>query len=339
MGSSARRKREKKQDFQKAKLKVGKTKAKADNFTDTSFKAKSIVLNQQSLSTAAPTAVAQFSHQLSLVSSKTDSQRQDALAALTNTISNLAPGQPLPLPVATILPKIQPLVLDASKKAREQFLKLLRVLPVLQVRSHVDHMLLYVRAGMTHLASEIRMTALDALDWLLQIGPEEVVSCSGGWLKTLNSFMSLLGWQTAEKSGKWSSTKAPAKPGADSKLLVKQLAVLARFLSAGFKDAQDTTSASLEAARLFPLCGCDASVLYARSTPFRNLNLFGAARDAESSMYDDAEARKRAFDEAALKAVARGISNAKKEGGEVGRAASGLEKVLVDGMGDYEREE
>ena len=57
MGSSTRKKKEKKKDFQastrprgeslfvanllqKAKLKVGKAKAKPDNFTDTSFKAK-----------------------------------------------------------------------------------------------------------------------------------------------------------------------------------------------------------------------------------------------------------------------------------------------------------
>jgi len=40
MGSSTKKKKDKKKDFQKAKLKVGKTKAKADNFTDTSFKSK-----------------------------------------------------------------------------------------------------------------------------------------------------------------------------------------------------------------------------------------------------------------------------------------------------------
>lgn len=57
MGSSAKKEKEKKKDFQvshasclhqsitnsaqKTKLKVGKTKAKPDNFTDTSFRAKS----------------------------------------------------------------------------------------------------------------------------------------------------------------------------------------------------------------------------------------------------------------------------------------------------------
>lgn len=40
MGSSTKKKKEKKKDFQKPKLKVGKAKAKPANFTDTSFKSK-----------------------------------------------------------------------------------------------------------------------------------------------------------------------------------------------------------------------------------------------------------------------------------------------------------
>jgi pre-rRNA-processing protein IPI1 len=40
MGSSNRKKKEKLKDFQKPKLKVGKTKPKAANFTNTSFKSK-----------------------------------------------------------------------------------------------------------------------------------------------------------------------------------------------------------------------------------------------------------------------------------------------------------
>lgn len=44
MGSSAKRKKEKKKDFAKPKLKVGKTKPKAANYTDTSFKAKCMTI-------------------------------------------------------------------------------------------------------------------------------------------------------------------------------------------------------------------------------------------------------------------------------------------------------
>ena len=40
MGSSRKRKNEKRKDFKKPKLKVGKARTKPDNFTDTSFKAK-----------------------------------------------------------------------------------------------------------------------------------------------------------------------------------------------------------------------------------------------------------------------------------------------------------
>ena len=40
MGSSVRKKNEKRKDFQRPKLKVGKARPKPDNFTDTSFKAK-----------------------------------------------------------------------------------------------------------------------------------------------------------------------------------------------------------------------------------------------------------------------------------------------------------
>lgn len=292
------------------------------------------------MSTSAPSVVDKFAHSLSLVSSKSDSQRREALAYLTNTVTNLGDDQSLPLPVATILPKIQPLILDASKSAREQFLKLLRVLPKDEVRTHVDQVLLYVRAGMTHLATDIRVTAIDALEWLLQVGSDEVVSCSGGWLKTLNCFMSLLGWQTAEVSGKWSATRlTTGKRAEEAKLLVKQLTVLGMFLAAGFKDSRDDKkTASNGVPSQFPLSGTEGCQLYARSNPFRNLNLFGAPKDAESTMYDDAEARKRAFDEQALASVTKGVSVAKMEGGEVGRAAAGLEKVLVNGMGDYQRE-
>lgn len=272
-----------------------------------------------------------------MVTSKSDSQRRDAVAYLTNTISERRNGEDLPLPVATILPKVQPLILDGSKSVRENLIKLMRCLPAKEVASHIDQLLLYVRAGMTHLAADIRASSLDVLELLLQVGDEELVSCAGGWLKTLNCFMSLLGWQNAEKQGKWSSHRpAAGKPGSASKPLVRQLSLLAVFLEAGFRQEHEGNRSANEASQLFPLAGRESLSLYTRSNPFRSLNLFGAPRDAESNMYDDAEARKRAFDEQALGAVMRGMSEAKKEGGEVGRAAAGLEKVLI--MGDFGRD-
>ncbi|CEI97797.1 Putative Pre-rRNA-processing protein ipi1 [Rhizopus microsporus] len=49
MPNARKKKQAKNEDFQKKKLKVGKKKAVPDNFTDTSFRSKSIVLPNQSI--------------------------------------------------------------------------------------------------------------------------------------------------------------------------------------------------------------------------------------------------------------------------------------------------
>ena len=47
MGKSSRKNKEKKSDFQRVKLKVGKKKPMPDNFTSTAFKSQSILLKEQ----------------------------------------------------------------------------------------------------------------------------------------------------------------------------------------------------------------------------------------------------------------------------------------------------
>ena len=70
-----------------------------------------IVVNKQSLNTSAPSATAQFDHHLSLLTSRSDSQRRESLSYLTSAISG---SQKLPQPVSLLLPKLLPLTLDAS---------------------------------------------------------------------------------------------------------------------------------------------------------------------------------------------------------------------------------
>lgn len=273
-----------------------------------------------------------------MASSKSDSQRKDALSYLTNTIT-AAQGAELPQPVAVILPKVQPLILDGSKGIREQLLKLFRALPAAEVANHADQILLYIRAGMTHLAVDIRSSSLDVLDWLVRTCGPEVVSCAGGWVKTLSCFMALLGWRTTEQNGKWSSTRASfSKKGTETKLLVKQLDVLKLFLETGLRSPPLSNADAQYAARLFPLCQVELHRLPRNSNPFGHLNLFGAPRDAESEMYDDPEGRREIFGELMYEPTKAGTLVCKKEGGEVGRAARQLEKVLVQCMKDHEED-
>lgn len=331
MGSSTKKKNEKKKDFQKPKLKVGKARPKNTNATDTSFAARSIVLKQQSLSESGRDAVALFNHNLSLLNSKNDSQRKDVLTYLTNTVA--ASPNTLPQPASVVLSKAQPLILDGSASVRQQVLKLFRVLP----KDHIgalDQALLYTRAGMTHLSADIRKTSLDVMDWLLETNGEGVVSIAGGWIKTLQTFQNLLSWHgvvaKTASTDKWTATKSTTKNLGSNKLLIHQITTLANFLNAGLRRAPpDPKAEAQRAATLFPLWQCDANLMPVRSNAYGHLNLFGAPRNVEGEVYDDAEERMNVFVEIGMDAaIAKGVLEAKREGGELGRAASMVDKAL-----------
>jgi pre-rRNA-processing protein IPI1 len=335
MGSSAKRKKEKQKDFQKPKLKVGKAKAKPENFTDTSFRAKAITLNQQSLHLAAPTSNSQFSHFLSLLSSKSDTQRRDSLAHLTTAIASRPVNQPLPQPVSVMLPNLLPLILDSSNNVRTQLLKFLRTLPHNDVQDHVGQLLPYVRAGMTHLAADIRVSAVEILSWMVEAAGENVVSSAGGWVKTMNCFLSVLGWHT-EESSRWSSNRASfGKSGSKGKPMLKVLDALAGFLDAGIgppSGSSDSSDQEQSSAWPFPLCQTAHHMSTESTAPYAYLNLFGQPRDEEGEMYETREDRYRVFQHRFLPAIDRGLKSAREEGGELGRASSSVNKVLKEAV-------
>ncbi|KAH8811473.1 pre-rRNA-processing protein-like protein ipi1 [Xylogone sp. PMI_703] len=361
MGSSAKKKKEKQKDFQKAKLRVGKTKPKADNFTDTSFRAKSIVVNQQSLSEAAPTSTTQFTHNLSLASSsRSETQRRDSLSYLTKVLSTLPVSSPQPLPTAIILPKLLPLFLDGSSSVRTQLLRLLRLLPAPDIADHAESILLYLRAGITHLSSQISMDALAGLDWALEVAANDMVSCAGGWVKTLKCLLTMLGWTSANlgtgtggaagaaaATAKWSSA-SKGLMGEAGKTFPKKLTILSKFLRAGLIDAESDLDGDTEMDNInnggyggttttgsFPfITDLQIHMIPTRSNAYAHLNLFGAPRDAEGEMYLDKESRQRVFKNLFYDAVKKGVDDARKAGGESGRAAAMVNKVLVEGMRD-----
>ncbi|KAH6662201.1 pre-rRNA-processing protein IPI1 [Plectosphaerella plurivora] len=325
MGSSMRKKKEKAKDFQKTKLKVGKAKAKPANFTDTSFKSKSISMGQQSLSTEAPETGVQFKHSLSVsTSSKSEKARREALSNLT---SQLAMGVN-PIGTPTLLGKLLPLISDASGPVRTQLLKLFRTLPATDIQNHAEKCVMYVRAGLTHLSTEISSDALSVLEWLLDVAQDQVVSCPGGWVKTLNSFCALGGWSVSTTGGWTAAPKAGLKTK-DAQSRARQLAVLARFIDIGLR---------LETAAERDPNAYWASIYAPPRTPhaFSYLNLFGSRRDEDAEMYNDRESRQRVFHRRFETSFAKGIEQAKKEGGLIGRSATALEKAIKDGMAGFE---
>lgn len=330
MGSSAKKKREKKKDFQKPKLKVGKARPKATNSTDTTFRSKAIVISQQSLSLTAPSASTQFAHHVSLLTSRSDSQRKESLAYLTTSIATRPVDSPLQLPASTLLPKLCSLILDGSSGVRNQLLKVFQVLPDGEITDHASEILPYIRAGMTHLAADIRMSAISVLSWLTRVAGNEVVSCPGGWHRTLDCFMTVLGWN-GEGEAKWASNKPMfAKSAVEGKPLVRNMQVLAEFIAAGLDDGVDGGDVNDPHHRFytFPLWDVQHHYLPEKSNAYACLNLFGTPKDDENAMLEAREDRLRVFNERFRSVVELNLDSAKSEGGELGRAAALVTKAL-----------
>ena len=291
----------------------------------------------------------QFSHHLSLLSSHSSSQRRDSLAFLTTATISRPGNAPSPLPTSVLLQKLNPLILDASNSVRAQLLRYLGTLPSVEIGTHIGHTLLYIRAGLTHLAADIRSSATDLLLWAIETCPNELVSCTGGWVKTLKCLLTVLHWNStsvtpgmgaaAGANARSSSLQAPivGKLGFESKIVVKTLNVLAAFLSAGLKDEHDAdTGGTCYEKWPFPLRYAEAHMLPNRSNAFAHLNLFGLPRDEESEMYVNRKERQTIFHRRFQAIVSSGADAAKREGGELGRAAAGVAKVLAEGMDGFQ---
>ena len=237
---------------------------------------------------------------------------------------------PLPQPLSSLLPKLYPLILDGGSSIRTQLLKLFRTLPPDEVEDHVVDILPYVRAGMTHLAADIRFFAVDVLWWLLEVAGSEVVSCAGGWYKTLNCFFTILGWSTQDAM-KWSSNRASfGKSGSEGRPMARVLLALADFVHAGIGQPRADASMGDGATRQgsIPMWYSSQHQLPQKSNAFGYLNLFGTPKDDETEMLEDREDRQRVFDKSFRPSFEMGLEAARKEGGEVGRAAATLAKIM-----------
>jgi len=196
---------------------------------------------------------------------------------------------------------------------------------------------------MTHLSADIRAFSMEVLEWLLQAIGRDIVSCAGGWVKTLKSFTRLLGWQSQTVGSQgWSMyQQSGVRPGSESKAMIKQMTVLAAFIKAGIAPpaALDILEAEAAMTSSFPYVHTRQHHLPERSNAFAHLYLFGPPPDEEGEMYQDREERQRIFDMRYLSLIRQGVEQTKKEGGEIGRAAAGIRKAVEEGMKDYSIEE
>ena len=276
-----------------------------------------------------------------MLTSRTDSQRKDSLSYLTSTIASHPKNTPLEQPVGLLLPKLLPLILDGNNDVRGQLVKLLRSLPSDDIGRHIDKILPYIRAGMTHLAAAIRSSSLDVLGWALDSAGQDLVTAPGGWLKMLSTFLLMLNWSldTEGSTTGWSSgSRSFRGTGIEDRVFVHALQTLSSFIHMGllpsFHEHEEDCGTIM--ARTWPLRHVEQHQLPKRPNAFGYLNLFGSAQFEGSEAYEDRADRQAEFQRRFRDAIEKGVQALKKEGGDVGRAAAKVDKAVIDGMSDFE---
>ncbi|KAF9395298.1 hypothetical protein CPC16_008782 [Podila verticillata] len=195
--SSSKRKKEKNADFKKTKLKVGKKKAVADSFTDTSFKSRAISLPSQSIShdkTALLTNSRNvtFAELMTQLKHYSPGTRKDALLGLRDLFHRHS--HLLPLHLGVLINSVVRLLIDDSsvvRKALQTFLgEFVPMLHPRDIHPFLPLLIVYTCSAMTHILEDIREDALKFMDIWVACGGQVVVN--GFWDKILPNYISLL---------------------------------------------------------------------------------------------------------------------------------------------------
>lgn len=399
---SARKKKERRKDFVKTRLKVGKDKAKANNHTDTSFVAKSIHIPNQSIAAhaAADSSTGasgsgssgtglgseRLTHYLSLFKHHSGSTRREAVlyvqnqhvqpvlaaaaAGPTGTVSNVGN-------LKLVLTAVTPLLTDAEPPVRTAALDLLKALPADALAANANFIALYIHAAMTSIDPRVRGQSTLALDAVLAAAPEPL--CRVAFVKLVASFIALLGWSNAAASRGKGGIKAGGSVGANSsalvvttsldfgksstKVAVTHLQSFYKLLAAGLQvddgqnkdkelEVDEHGNVKLPSKQQQPYI--TQFLVPSTSMPYLSLALFakpndknnnsnGGSSDSKAgvSITEDVESRVALLRQHRL-TFRYGLETTMKQGGEVGRFAKQIEKMLkehVDEKDDTVEEE
>lgn len=286
-----------------------------------------IVLNQQSLTADIPTTFAQFQHHLSLLGSRSEAQRKESLAYLCNTFSTQPKLTVTYVPLEQLLHKVLPLLLDAGAGVRSQVATLMQLLPQRSISDQITSIMPFLRAALTHLSQGIRTSALTVLSWLLETAGNELVSSPGGWTKTLECCAMLLNWNAVVSQTSWTATKTKLRT--DHKATTQAMQVVDHLLRIGLLESEsEMMLGSSEAKNHFPLVDSRSHEQPRTSNAYRHLNLFNITVDDDSQALDDVHDRMTVFRSRFQASFIAGIEDARIQGGEIGRLAGQMRKVI-----------
>ncbi|CDK25455.1 unnamed protein product [Kuraishia capsulata CBS 1993] len=352
----AKKKTEKQKDFQKAKLRVGKTAAKPSNYTDTSFKAKIISLPSQSLLRQSQSVDDDIHRYVSLLKHHSSTTRKEALIHLqTHLPSN-------PSIYKDLVSGITPLILDQSKSVREALQSLLKAICQSQrgiMELHLGSILLFVHSAMTHISPEIRRDSTKFLQVLLENSSDALVRAD--FVKSLKCFCQLLNWALLDTKKSISLAITTASTGGirsklDDSSRASHLKVLANFLHFGLLRETVTGDADEAAATFHPLMS--RYMIPSVSQPYSHLKLFErdssvltnvkivsvvdntdkTSLNLEGITTEDVGTRRKVFSEIFAPIMKKELANCLKEGGAVGKEAKMINDILQQVQAKQEEE-
>ncbi|CUM64329.1 uncharacterized protein PRCAT00001930001 [Priceomyces carsonii] len=346
MGSK-RKRAEKQKDFTKAKLKVGKTAAKPDNYTDTSFKSRTISLPNQSISKKIKSGQSNQSEDhelikyLSLTKHHSASTRREVLHYIE---THLPSG---PSMYKQIISNITPLFLDSSLEVRKGAVSLLSACAESQpglLDLHLRPIILFIHSAMTHIQSDIRNSSTKFLLVLISKAGDSLAK--GYFIKTMKAFFILLSWSLDEskKSVSLAASSVNSLGGATKRARTQHLAAFKLFLKVCFFSNEDECAVDLAKIvqvhpqsykYLLPHAPQPYSPLKLFNRHIINSNIIGSfsnEQNSDSSAYsladlnvvstEDLDTRRKVMLDAFLCPLETNLKKLIKEGGDVGREAN-----------------
>ncbi|CAK9437133.1 uncharacterized protein LODBEIA_P15460 [Lodderomyces beijingensis] len=338
MGSK-RKQKEKQKDFKRAKLKVGKTAQKPDNYTDTSFKSKAISIPGQSITFSHDPE--NLTHRLSLTKHHSSATRKEVVISITQHL----PANPSAY--KEIITSIVPLILDESKSVRMEVATLLQAIGEKQpglLDLHKRSVVLFITSAMTHIQPDIRNTSTKFLGILLEYADLKLY-----FVKLLKNFFVLMSWSLKDDSkskGVSVTSNSSILLGANSKKArVEHLKVLTKFLQVSLLKGESEAQGSDN----FHNCIMPHPQTFKYLIPsvpqaFSPLNLFAnefkgdlftsgsvAVQELESVTTEDLNTRLMIMNGVFKDRMLKNLTSLHAEGGDVGRESKNC-SVLLEGI-------
>lgn len=365
MGSK-RKKAEKKKDFVKKKLKVGKTAAKPDNHTDTSFVSKTISLPNQTLNKKTVNGGTEhkeevdLTHHLSLTRHHSSQTRKEVL----NYIEQHLPSNPSLY--KQILTSVTPLVLDESQSVRKCLVSLLTACAKNQsglLDLHIKSLILFIHSAMTHIKPDVRNSSSSFLSVLVSNAPNSLARSY--FIKTMKSYFALMSWALTDdkKSLSMAISTSSSIGGSTKNARIGHLKILRDFLKICIFPHKDENINELDPNQICQTHPLSYKYLVPDTTqPYTSLKLFvhemaqlkstgddekdsrGSGdgsftiNDLNTISAEDLDTRRKVMHDVFLKPLMKNLNNMIKEGGEVGRESNSCLAILNEFQQEFQQE-